>query len=488
MSVSRKEALAELWERGNIHWKLHDTQLEMYHAFHMSRERKYIFNCSRRLGKSFLLCLIAVEFAIQNDGSRICYAAPTAKSVKKIILPIMKEILKDCPARYKPKWAGQDHYVFPNGSEIHIAGTDNERAESLRGQNMHLGICDEASFMSNLDYVVGDILMPQTLTTSGRIIIASTPPKIVDHDFKTYALEAEIRGSYMKKTIYDNPMLSKELIISVMKETDPQLTWEEAEKLYEQRSGPPNTTWRREYMAEFVKDEKLAIIPEFTEDLKKACVLTAKRPQFYDTYTTMDVGFNDFTFVLFGYWDFYRAKLVIEDEFVMQEPTSKIIATNVKQKEHECWGPMGRVYMRYSDTDLIVISDLQREHDLTFIPTRKDMKEAAVNKVRIWFKEGKIEIHPRCKNLIAHLEAGIWNKNKTSFARSTKFGHYDGIDALIYMVRNVNTSKNPTPPGHGLDLHSQHINPKLYESPSKKALKDAFNTQLRKHFNRDIFK
>ena len=62
----------------------------------------------------------------------------------------------------------------------------------------------------------------------------------------------------------------------------------------------------------------------------------------------------------------------------------------------------------------------------------------------------KIIINPKCKNLIRHLENVRWKSatNKTDYARSADDGHYDGVDALIYMTRMINYTKNPFPPGY----------------------------------------
>jgi len=476
INYGKDNARRDLWMMGELDFKLDETQLELYEIIKKSDAQKFVINASRRLGKSYLLCVLAIEHAMRHPGSRICYAAPTAKAVKKIISPLIQIILQDCPKGLKPKWKAQDQiYEFPNMSEIHIAGTDAERAEALRGQSMDLGIVDEAGFMSQLDYVVSDILMPQTLTTDGRIIIASTPPKSPAHDFKTYAREAELRGNYIKRTIYDNPRISKKKIIKFMMETDPLLTEEQAELFFIQKTGPNNSTWRREYMAEFMTDQDLAVVPEFDEIAEKEIVSDQiKHPMFYDAYVSMDIGFNDFTVVLFGYWDFLNAKLIIEDEFVINEQnnmTTLALAAGIKEKEKELWDDK-KPYMRYSDVDLIVISDLQRLHGLTFTPTRKDNKEAAINLLRNFVKQRKLVIHPRCKTLVTHLKEAIWNNQRTQFERSdTKgFGHFDAVDAIIYMIRNVQFSKYPIPANYGLDIYTQHIPAKRHMSDNQKQI------------------
>lgn len=474
VSITREDAITELWTLGILAWKLHAAQIDIYEAVQKSDAQKFIINCSRRLGKSYCLCLIAIEYAMQNPNVRICYAAPTAKAVKKIIAPLFKTILDDCPSPLRPKWSAQDQvYKFPNGSEIHIAGTDAERAESLRGQSMHLGICDEAGFMDDLDYVVADILMPQTLTTGGRIILASTPAKTPAHDFTKYAEVAERDGNYIKKTIYDNPLIGKKTIIKFMMETDPNLTQAQAEEYWKQKSGPQNTTWQREYMAVNKTDEDLAIIPEF-EPLISELVRECVRPPFYDGYVGLDIGFNDFTVALFGYWDFAQATLVIEDEVVLNRSTTQTLANNIKETELRLWGHK-RPYLRFSDTDLIVIADLQHQHGITFVPTKKDNKESAINNLRMMVANKQIAIHPRCKHLISHLKYGIWNKNKTSFEKSGDYGHFDAVDALIYLSRNLQRNRNPVPAGYGLDINGQFIAPNLNATKNSKAIKKMFS-------------
>jgi len=38
---------------------------------------------------------------------------------------------------------------------------------------------------------------------------------------------------------------------------------------------------------------------------------------------------------------------------------------------------------------------------------------------------------------------GIWNDARTQFARTKALGHCDAVDALLYMVRNVDRTNNP---------------------------------------------
>lgn len=456
------EAVEKLWEMGVLGpWKLYPHQLELYKKVQDSTALKFVINLARRSGKSFILCTLAVEYALQHPGSRICYAAPTGKMVKNIIQPIMREILKDCPKHLQPKWYAHDQkYVFPStGSEIHIAGTDAGRAENLRGQAMHLGLVDEAGFMDDLDYVVSDILMPQTLTTNGRILIASTPPKSPGHDFARYAREAEVNGDYIKLTIYDNSMLTPEKI-----------------EQYKKESGGENSiTWRREYCCEFIISEEDAVLPEFTDAKALEIIKPSERPEYFDSYVALDVGFDDFTAILFAYYDFFKATLVIEDEVLLRRINTETLATAIKDKEKELWGEKP-VYKRVSDIDKIVISDLNTLHDISITATRRDNREAAINDLRIQIQNDRLLINPRCKNLILHMKSAIWNKHRTDFARSKDFGHYDLVAALVYLNRSISRHKNPLPAGHGFNIYTQHMPAHVKESKSSHQIKKLFPT------------
>jgi hypothetical protein len=170
----------------------------------------------------------------------------------------------------------------------------------------------------------------------------------------------------------------------------------------------------------------------------------------------MDIGFRDLTVVLFGYYDFKNGLLVIEDE-ISQSGTTLLLdkfAKDIKAKEENLWtsplsGEFKPPYMRVADNNnLIMLNQLSINHNVMFIPTRKDNKEAALNTLRMKIANKQIIIHPRCKTLIYHLKNASWNRARKEFERSPDAGHYDAIDSLIYMVRNIVETKNPYPPGY----------------------------------------
>jgi hypothetical protein len=118
----------------------------------------------------------------------------------------------------------------------------------------------------------------------------------------------------------------------------------------------------------------------------------------------------------------------------------------------------------------------------SWVQSRKDDKEAAVNALRTAIP-GKIRIHERCVTLRAHLRHAVWNRARTEFARSGGFGHFDGVDAMVYLVRNVRRSLNPFPLlGPGITPTDHHIPHELRESRrgDEAALRLAFSRRQRR--------
>ena len=445
--LTKELAIRELWGRGILDYKRRSNQ-ELIRDYIKKSEKDIItILASRRQGKSYELLIQAVELCLGKKDAIVKYICPRLKMVSTIVHPNMKTILTDCPANMRPEWKEQAKmYVFPNGSQIQFAGTDNNSHENLRGGAADLCIVDEAGFCDHLGYVINDILAPTTDTTDGKVILISTPSKSPNHEFITDFVKPLIAsGEILKLTIDDNPYLSEEKKNKIAQRF-PQ--------------GKKDPGYLREYLCEIIEDDDSKVIPEFTDNKKEELVYEYKKPAYYDPYVSGDVGFRDLTVYLFGYWDFINATLVIEDELVLEGPTTQEIADRIKEKEAQVFtdniGEPKSVYLRVMDNDLIMINDLQRLHGLNFVPTAKDNLEAQVNHLRMIVGNNKLAINPRCKHLIYHLSIATWtNSDKKKFShlpntpdQKIKGGHADALPALIYMLRNVVRSKNPYPDGY----------------------------------------
>jgi hypothetical protein len=455
-----KQARAKLWEFGELSWKM-DTCQKKIHEFIKSRDEKIVtMSISRRAGKTYYLCLLAFETCLRSPRKNVKFVQPEQKMVRINLLPIFRDISDDCPKHLRPKFNRIDGaWDFPNGSRIQMAGSDGGNADRLRGSNGDLCIIDEAGFCSNLKYIINSVLIPSTLLTKGKIILSSTPPTNPGHEFVDYLNEAEKEGTLFRKTVYD-------VIEDLKFDTKPRITKEilgDIIKAYPR--GVEDDQFKTEYLCEITHSSGDAVVPEFTPEVEQDIVKEWFRPAFYDAYLSMDIGFKDMTAVLFAYYDFMNGVVVIEDEFCMNGSrlTTELLAQEIKQKEGNIFynkqtGEMKRPYMRVSDNNPFVINDLIRLHNLTFIPTHKDNKDAALSQLRTTIANRQIIINPKCKNLINELKNGIWEKGRKDYKRLLNGSHLDAVDALIYLIRNIDKARNPYPPGYSFrDISSQNL-------------------------------
>ena len=440
----QKLLVADAWKIGSLAYKLKPAQKLMRQAVYACPQFRYVIKCSRRLGKSFFLCSIATETALRKPYAQIRYGAPTNKDLRKIIRPIMRKIIEDSPEPLRPRWIGSEQmYEWPNGSQMHLAGL-NKDPDALRGPASDLFIIDEAGTVNDLEYIITDIALPQFLDVDGKIVqgrrllISGTPARTPAHEFTEISRVAEKDGNYSHFTIHAGGY--PEETVEIFKR---------------EAGGEESSTWKREYLAMDVIDEETALVPEWKEQYEQEFELDDLF-RFYLKYESLDIGVRDLTVCLFAHYDFRKATLFLHDEFAVNGPrmTTKVVAEGIHEVErlrffdHEK-GELFKVNKRISDIDLLLVNDLRHLHKLPFQTTDKGKLEEMLNEVRIWVKDGRIVVHPRCKQLIGCLRYGVWNEKRTEFDRSKAYGHFDALAALMYLVRNVDVRYNPIPVHYG---------------------------------------
>lgn len=469
-----------LWRSGWIIYKLKRCQEDMFRAIELSNRFKYFIKCARRLGKSYLLCLIAIMRCIKYPGSTVRYAAPTAKALRQIIHPIMEKILRDCPDDLRPTWNQMDGcYRFPGGSSMYLAGVNSGHADDLRGTACDLFIVDEAGEVDNLHYLVHDVALPQFLDPDGtvvkgrRLIVASSPAVTPAHEFTEMAREAELDGNYSHYDIFDGEYPLDVIRLFLKEDGIPDA---DIDALIEGNySAIKSTTVKREYLAMDVVDESRALIPEWKDDYCQESERSEYFP-FYFKYESLDIGVRDLTVCVFAYYDFLRCKLYIEDEITLSGPemNTERLAERIKSKQAEVFKEHA-IKKRISDIDLLLINDLRQLHGLPFQATDKGELEEMLNELRIWVGAGRIIVHPRCEQVLGCMRYGVWNESRTQFDRTKKFGHFDALAAMIYLVRNVDRKTNPIPENYGLSKDSTWFNEDMGRLTKQKQIKQAFS-------------
>jgi hypothetical protein len=474
--INKRDAIVELWNRGELSWKCHAVQKEMRDVFYDAPDNStLVWLLARQSGKSYLLAIIALEQCRKKPNSIVKLLTDTKLHAESIFEPIFKELLEDCPDHLKPVYNSQKFtYTFSNDSQIQLAGSDNKHYERLRGQKSDLVLVDEAGFCDNLKHIVMSILLPTLTHTGGKIILASTPPTDSDHDFYSFIENAELNTTLTKKTIYDNPLLKGNQVDRIIKEM----------------GGLNSPQFRREYLCELIREEENVIFPEFTVELESEIIKDWKKPPFYDCYVSMDLGYKDLTALLFAYYDFKADKVIIEDEIILTGKELQLpdLTEKILKKEEELWhnpltNEVKKPYNRVSDINYIVTQEISRisNGEVFFTPAKKDDKDSAINNVRVMLATKKIIINPRCKTLIRHIRNCKWKKteSKSSFARSPDNGHYDAVDALIYLIRSISYTKNPYSNYYNTSANDMYVvNPRsFYSNATLDTYKTIFNVK-----------
>jgi PBSX family phage terminase large subunit len=427
----------QLWVQGIIApWYLRDDQIPIYEL--LVKQKHPFIECSRRYGKTTAILTFVLERLIQKPNSSCVWCAPDKNQAREIIMEEVRKIQEDISEENKFHFSTTDSfYKYKNGSKIYLRGVNHDRGDSARGGASDMIVADEFGFWKDPSYIVRSALRPRLDTTNGPFIIASTPPEDLGHAYYEHKAKALALGRFIQRTIHDNKSYTQKRIDEICDEV----------------GGPKSPSWLREYLCLPVSAPDKLVVPEFSND---HVIETYEMPPAFTPYVGIDLGLNDCTAMIFGFYDFEKATLVIQDEIIINGKNTKEITEAAKAKEAELWGGM-KVIQRWSDNDMQQLYDMHSVYGYTANATRKDDKLAAINSLRLRFTNSKIKIFKKCKGLIFQLQVGIWNNNRTSFLRGETTGHLDAIDALIYLNRNVNERTNPFNPANGVNEYTHFI-------------------------------
>lgn len=516
LSASQQQSRRVLWSAGRLKYKLDPLQVQMHTAAKgafaqapNSAERWFYFDCSRQVGKDWTSSVLVLETVYQvRRPIRIVYAGATQVSVRELLVPNLVKLFDDCPPELLPReiqdgtfLKSADRLTWPWGAQVVMVGMDLHPGR-LRGPATHAAVFSEAAFYSAFGDTLRSIVIPQLQTEpDGWWIIATTPPESAGHEIDTEWLPlAKRTGRHFHASIQDNPRLTPEAVEAQI-------------RMVGGDAGRKSTMVRRELFAEHVTEQSRQVIPEW-QDVKGTSVREFTRPQWVDCYVSLDPGIVHLCASQQGFYDFTTDTLYIEGDFAEAGLNTWDVALRLWAREWQLWGTvpqkpkklgepewqeaLGEIrsyfypdlptptvplqrwngqntkaqpYIRVSDTDKRLITDLYTQHGLLFQPAQKDNREAAINNLRLRIQQGKIVIHPRCIHTLAHLDGAIWNSKRTGFAESKTQGHWDALASLLYLDRTVQRGRNPYPPNHhhlsGVQAHTHHI--PLVTAPKSRA-------------------
>lgn len=414
------------WRQGNLVWKLDTLQEKIHDAIYASEAKTVCVLSSRQIGKSFLSVVLALEHCIRNPGAIVRIIAPTLKQCGDIVNDNLTPICLDAPPGFIVRQKSEYRWQI-GSSSLRLGALERANVDGNRGGNATLVIYEECGFVSPEDfkYGVDSVLGPQLLRSSGSELYISSPSEVPDHPLHTEVLtKCNTLGTAFRFTVYDSPSITPGMI-------------EEAKR---RCGGADTAAFRREYMAEIIRDAAIVVVPGFTqhEHVKKC-----EMPQHAITQVAIDWGgVRDLTVGLLIAYDFVQDLDLVLDERVFPANTStETIVAGLREMEahHNARDPI-----RNADVSGQTQVDLIQLHDYQVRLPLKDNWVAAVNQMAVRFSNRRIIVDPKCKFTIQSLEAGTFNKNKTDFERSSTLGHCDALAALMYGIRSQDRT-NPWP-------------------------------------------
>lgn len=497
---TKAEILRTAWESGIVApLILRKHQVPLYESIMATpRLKARPILCSRRFGKTMTVLVCIEEIARQHPGSIIRLTFPTIKQATTVIMPNWRKVLATCPEDLKPVdrtsndeggWVWPDQkgpckcgdplcVTGPGPSILFFAGTDDaDQRERQRGSDANWAFLDEAASQKELRYMVEDILSPQLDEVNGRLVMVTTPPRSLAHDFVAFWDAGLANALLFIRTIFDNTHLSKSKFRNICEERNKQESGESKEAydkrideiiaagsdVQKARRAGASSTWLREYLSARLGDTESQVCPEFDETIH---VADHERPAYVQRYVFIDQGHvADFFVALFAEYDFAMGKLRVLGEKLLRHANTNKIVQELKECEEKIWCKPGEKWKDLPTSGPNAIRrwtddprGSQQVHDMASTPhfynvsmaDKSPGDEENSRAVRYRVNAGNIEVAPACTNLIAQMRDGVFKEKaggKQEFERSKSFGHLDAFASLSLGCRVVNWNYNPIPKG-----------------------------------------
>jgi hypothetical protein len=475
-SEEEKLIQARAWEKGRLIYKMRDTQKVVKEAWIKSKQkwRKFYIETTRRLGKSSLLLMLFTEECISSPNRKCGFFAPVKDGLLDYIEPLIQKTYEDCPPKLRPYFDKQRFMLkFPNGSTIIFRGSNNQQHRIRRGQEFHEAGIDEARDVDNLAELIESVVFPALFSKDGgHLIISSTPADTRSHPLFTYRTRAKAEGWFIGIDIWEANRMAPdvyplELIDEWKKET--------------LQAPDGQDIWEREYECKWVINKRKMAIPEWRTETMAAVSLRDPYYNFYHHYIGCDWGYKDFTALVFGTYNFRKARLEMDGEltFSGKDVRSDLISDRIKVMCKHLWGSDFNMWRQVSDSaDPILINELNKYDGMNFVPVEKaHTLEAMLNEFRILVSQGKIIVSPKCQMLIHDLETAVWTDKRDKLDQDVFAHHFDHLMASVYLTRVLDMNTNPIPKDFMIDgvrVIEVNFDKTKADGPSAKSMEAAF--------------
>lgn len=422
-----------MWRKGNLRWKLDGLQESIIETIDESGAKKILILSSRQIGKSFLAVIYALEFLIRNPNKIARIIAPTRSACDDIVNDNLSRIIVDAPEDMIVRRPGDMRWEVRTAQgtgSLRIGALERQYVDKNRGGNASLVIYEESGFVSADDFTYGvdSVIGPQLLRSKGVELFVTTPSVDPEHPIHTAIKpQTEGLGTFFQYTVYDSPSITPAMI----------------QEAITRCGGEDTDAFQREYMARIIRASQFICVPSFYEPRH---VVAFEAPKIAHWQVMIDWGgVKDLTVATLHTYDFIAAKHLFLDELVFEPNTSSdVIAEALKEWEAGWFKAEGIVpKKRCADVFSQTGIDLAVK-GYPVVNPQKMTWLSSVNNMAVKFSLNEVYVHPRCSFLRRSLRGGMFNKQKTDFARSEiaykqgGLGHCDGLANIMYAFNNQN--------------------------------------------------
>lgn len=162
---------------------------------------------SRQFGKSKLIQIQALKWALAKPKQHIFIVSPTESQVGKIFDEMISPLMESGIVKSKSESSGELYIKFTNNSIIEFKSARSE--DNLRGNTLDYLIIDEAAYIKEDTF--RKILLPTLITRpNSKVLLASTPAG-KNFFYSEFNRKSDIHKSF-RFTYRDNPLVDMELI------------------------------------------------------------------------------------------------------------------------------------------------------------------------------------------------------------------------------------------------------------------------------------
>lgn len=453
--ITPEDMIEYYWKNGFLRYLLKpDLQLRVYDFTHDWKKRNpdsalpIVWDLHRAAGKTFELALLGLERGFRYPGQEVRFGASTISQADEIVEPNIRKILDHRPQGFIAERRvdqSQPYYILINPywepgsppSYFRLIGC-RERADKHRGKRSNMILLDECRDIEAFEYISKVVFAPHFATMFNPVfIMSSTPPESMDHPFTRIYCPQAIEGNrYIKGPVTE----------------DKDWTDRDNKMMLEMFHDVNSPEWKREMLCEHISDPTRLVIPEFEEgsDIRDSY----DRPKYFYPLIVADGGYVDYFACLFGYVDFLAAKLIVEDSIVVNRKHMGELNDLIVEKRSILYGipevsDDGKLKVtfpvkprQYADMKPIEIATFDGQYKMFFEPAENHDPDSQIAFLRDKIAKRQVIILKKNEALIRQLKNAIRDE-KGNLTRSTEYGHWDAVMALVYMAHHAPWRLNP---------------------------------------------